>query len=82
MLIKIDEETKRVEFFTQNIWGGVYCPGHATMNVWGEDLTGRKCVVAEHTIDNLTLFIDHIEKGGVIRARGHKYSKAHEGANK
>ena len=71
--IKIDGVKTDVDFKHNRIFGGVYYPTN-TMRVWGQDLAGRRCVVAHHTIKNPELFMGHLNRGGRVKSSGHVYS--------
>ena len=44
-----------------------------SLNVIGQDITGRECIVAKHSFTKSLL--DSVLKGDKIRTGGHTYSK-------
>lgn len=63
MKIRIDGEAKAVT-----------CNGNK-MKVWGKDLTGRTCVVSEHSFAYPAESLMKMLTSGAIRTNGHKYER-------
>jgi hypothetical protein len=67
MFILIDGVKTEVSLHSHNQFTG-------NMDVWGNDLKGRRCIVAKHTIKNTAMFVEHLKKGGAVLSSGHRYS--------